>query len=149
MLEMTCGKGAYVRSVDRDLGKDLGCFGHVSQLRRTMVGPFNESLAISLDSLKELGHKGALDQALRPIETALVDIPALAVTGNEADRLKCGQAIRVTGCQLETTADREQVDPFAGQASTWQGLAAKQATLELRPPRELVVLEDRFDAVPE
>lgn len=95
ILEMTCGKGAYVRSIARDLGRELGCFGHVSQLRRTRVGPFLESHAISLDSLQELGHKGTLDQALRPVETALVDIPALAVTGSEADRLKCGQIIRV------------------------------------------------------
>jgi tRNA pseudouridine55 synthase len=95
VLEMTCGKGAYVRSVARDLGRELGCRGHVSQLRRTVVGPFDESHAIPLDSLNELGHKGALDRALKPVETALVDIPALAGTGKEADRLKCGQAIRV------------------------------------------------------
>ena len=95
VFEMTCGKGAYVRSIARDLGRQLGCFGHVSQLRRTRVGPFLEAHAISLDSLMELRHKGALDQALRPVETALVDIPALAVTGSEADRLKCGQVIRV------------------------------------------------------
>lgn len=94
-FEMTCGKGAYVRSLVRDLGRGLGCLAHVSELRRTRVGPFDERNAISLDKVRELGHKGALMQALLPVETTLVDIPALAVTGPEADRLKCGQVIRV------------------------------------------------------
>lgn len=94
-FEMTCGKGAYVRSLARDLGRQLGCLGHVSALRRTRVGPFDESIAISLDIVRELRHKDELDDLLLPVETALADIPALAVTGAEADRLKCGQAVRV------------------------------------------------------
>ncbi|HZD26872.1 MAG TPA: tRNA pseudouridine(55) synthase TruB [Alphaproteobacteria bacterium] len=95
VFEMTCGRGAYVRSLARDLGRRLDCLGHVSELRRTAVGAFTEARAIPLDKLDELRHKGALEQALLPVETALADIPALAVTGAEADRLKCGQAIRV------------------------------------------------------
>jgi len=95
VLEMECGKGAYVRAVARDLGRRLGCLAHVVALRRTRVGPFAEAQAISLDKLAELGHKGALGDALLPIETALADIPALAVTAGEAQRLKGGQAIRV------------------------------------------------------
>ena len=62
-FRMRCGKGAYVRALARDLGEILGCFGHISQLRRTNVGPFGESDAISLDMLEELRHKGALDEA--------------------------------------------------------------------------------------
>jgi len=92
---MSCGKGAYVRSLARDLGRALGCLGHVTALRRTRVGPFNEQNAISLDIVRELRHKDELDDLLQPVETALADIPALAVTGAEADRLKCGQAVRV------------------------------------------------------
>jgi tRNA pseudouridine55 synthase len=94
-FELACGKGTYVRSLARDIGRQLGCLGHVTQLRRTRVGPFRESDAISLDKVEELGHKGALVETLLPVETALVDIPALVVTGSEANRLKCGQAIRV------------------------------------------------------
>ena len=94
-LAMRCGKGAYVRALARDLGRKLGCYGYVIELRRSAVGSFDESNAISLDKLQELGHKGALADALRPVETALADIPALAVTGNEAHRLKCGQSLRV------------------------------------------------------
>lgn len=94
-FELDCGRGTYVRSIARDLGRRLGALAHVSRLRRTRVGPFGEANAISLAQLEELGHKGALETALLPVETALADIPALAVTGPEAHRLKCGQAVRV------------------------------------------------------
>ena len=95
VLEMVCGKGAYVRGLARDLGRCLGCLGHVSELRRSRVGHFDESMAISLDKLDGMGHKEALDGLLLPVEAALADIPALAVTGPEAERLRFGQAIRV------------------------------------------------------
>ncbi len=95
VLEMICGKGAYVRGLARDMGRVLGCLGHVSELRRNRVGHFDESMAISLDKLDGMGHKEALDGLLLPVEAALADIPALAVTGPEAERLRFGQAIRV------------------------------------------------------
>ena len=95
VLEMMCGKGTYVRGVARDLGRHLGCLGHVSELRRVRVGPFDESVAFLLDKLEDMGHKGALDDLLLPVEAALADIPAVPVTGPEADRLRFGQAIRV------------------------------------------------------
>ncbi len=93
VLEMACGKGAYVRSLARDLAAALGACGHVAALRRTQVGPFDESLAVGLESLEEIVHRGALADVLRPVETALDDIPALAITGDEAARLKQGRAI--------------------------------------------------------
>jgi len=95
VLEMICGKGTYVRGVARDLGRHLGCLGHVSELRRVRVGPFDGSVAFLLDKLEDMGHKGALDDLLLPVEAALADIPAVPVTGPEADRLRFGQAIRV------------------------------------------------------
>ncbi len=95
ILEMDCGKGAYVRSLARDLAVRLGALGHVSQLRRTAVGAFLEGDAISLDKLEDLGHSAALFEHVRPVETALDDIPALAVTDQQAARLKCGQAVHV------------------------------------------------------
>ncbi len=95
ILEMDCGKGVYVRSLARDLAIRLGTLGHVSQLRRTAVGAFLEVDAISLDKLEDLGHSAALFEHVRPVETALDDIPALAVTDQQAARLKCGQAVHV------------------------------------------------------
>ena len=92
---MRCGKGTYVRALARDLAVRLGTLGHLAALRRTAVGRFGEADLISLDKLAVLGHSCALLEHVSPVETALADIPALAVTETQADRLKCGQAIHV------------------------------------------------------
>ena len=100
-LVCDCGKGTYVRSLARDMGRRLGCHGHVTQLRRTRVGPFTQAQAISLDKLEELGDNTAgregLMSVLRPVETALDDIPALSVGTADAARLMRGQAILIRG----------------------------------------------------
>jgi tRNA pseudouridine55 synthase len=93
LFEVQSGKGAYMRSLGRDLALALGTVGHVAQLRRTAIGPFTESHAISLDSLKAMGHIAAASRHLLPVATALDDIPALAVTDSEASRLRCGQSV--------------------------------------------------------
>ncbi len=97
IFEVTSGKGAYIRGLARDLARKLGTVGHISSLRRTRVGPFKESDAISLDKLEELGHKGAAVDILRPVETALDDIPALALTEAQAEHLRHGRPVRVSG----------------------------------------------------
>ncbi|MGH6661478.1 MAG: tRNA pseudouridine(55) synthase TruB [Rhodospirillales bacterium] len=94
-FEAVSGKGAYMRSLARDLAVVLGTVGHVSGLRRTAVGPFHESQAISLDKLESLGHSAPLSGHLLPVETVLDDIPALALTEREARKLSHGQAIPV------------------------------------------------------
>ncbi len=95
IIEATSGKGVYIRSLARDIAVSLGSVGHVAALRRTAVGPFTEAAAISLDKLETLGHSAADSEALLPIETVLDDIPALALTAQEAHRLKHGQAVPV------------------------------------------------------
>ena len=102
VLEAECGKGTYVRSLARDLGRALGCFGHVSALRRAAVGPFTEETMILLEQLEALCHRAAsgeasLADALMPVETALDDIPALAVNRADAARLQRGQAVLLRG----------------------------------------------------
>jgi tRNA pseudouridine55 synthase len=97
-----CGKGTYVRALARDLGRVLGCRGHVSALRRTQVGPFDETHMISLADLEGLCHRAAqgegnLADALLPVATALDDIPALAVSRADAARLQRGQAVLMRG----------------------------------------------------
>ncbi|MBN9516890.1 MAG: tRNA pseudouridine(55) synthase TruB [Alphaproteobacteria bacterium] len=91
-----CGKGTYIRSLGRDLALALGTVGHLSMLRRTAAGPFTEAAAISLPKLEALGHIPALFGALAPVATALDDIPALAVTEAQADRLRQGQPVLLT-----------------------------------------------------
>ena len=93
VFEVCSGKGAYIRSLARDLALALGTVGHVAALRRIAVGPFGEADAISLDSLRALGHSPAASRHLLPVATALDDIPALAVTDSEASRLRCGQSV--------------------------------------------------------
>ena len=92
-FQVRCGKGTYIRSLARDLAVRLGTVGHVSRLRRTVVGPFTEKHAISLDSLEGLGHSARDSKALLGIEAVLDDIPALALTTEQARRLKHGQVI--------------------------------------------------------
>ena len=101
-FEAECGKGTYVRSLARDLGRLLGCGGHVSALRRTACGPFDEADMIPLEELEALcdraaSGEGSLADALLPVETALDDIPALAVTRADAARLHRGQAVLLRG----------------------------------------------------
>ncbi len=79
VFEVRSGKGAYMRALARDLALHLGSLGHVSALRRLSVGAFTEAGAISLDALRALGHIPAAFEHILPIETALDDIPALAL----------------------------------------------------------------------
>ena len=102
VLHAECGKGTYVRSLARDMGRALGCFGHVSALRRVAVGPFGAETMILLEQLEALCHRAAageasLADALMPVETALDDIPALAVSQADAARLRRGQAVLLRG----------------------------------------------------
>jgi tRNA pseudouridine55 synthase len=102
VFEAECGKGTYVRALARDMGRLIGAFGHVSALRRTAVGPFGPDDMISLERLEALWHRAAageasLADALKPVETALADIPALAVSRADAARLQRGQAVLLRG----------------------------------------------------
>jgi tRNA pseudouridine55 synthase len=98
-FEARCGKGTYVRALARDLGQALGCEGHLVALRRTRVGAFEESLAVTLERLQEAAERGldALRSLLLPLETALQGLPALTVSEADANRLKMGQAVLIRG----------------------------------------------------
>ena len=74
VLEAECGKGTYVRALARDLGRTLGCFGHVAALRRTRVGPFDETQVTSLQRLAESAEAGTLEAAFMPVATALAGL---------------------------------------------------------------------------
>jgi tRNA pseudouridine55 synthase len=105
-LEIECGKGTYIRAICRDLAEMLGACGHVSDLRRTRVGPFSDKTAVTLELLEDLGHKARQSEALLPVETALDDIPALAVTDEDAFRLKQGRSIVLVPRQVEAVKAR-------------------------------------------
>jgi tRNA pseudouridine55 synthase len=109
LFEVTCGKGTYVRSLARDMGRELGCFGHVTSLRRVKVGAFAEAQMISLERLEEMRHKAigltAETGALLPLETALDGIPALALSDEEARRMRLGQSILLRGANAPVQSD--------------------------------------------
>jgi tRNA pseudouridine55 synthase len=92
-LRIDCGKGTYIRSLVRDIAHKLGTYAHVSALRRTQVGPFTDESCFSLDALEELRHKGGVLDSLLAVETALDDIPALALTEDEYADVKQGRVI--------------------------------------------------------
>ncbi len=95
VLDLTCGKGTYVRAIARDLGRQLGCLGHVTALRRTKVGAFEADQAVSPETLERLVQDDAFPQVLRPLKDALSGLPSLALTEPQAERLRAGQSIRV------------------------------------------------------
>ncbi len=88
-----CGKGTYVRSLARDMGLKLGTYGTITRLIREAVGPFSLNNAISLDFFTQNADNPSLESAVLPVETVLDDIPVLAVTDPEAQRLRNGQKL--------------------------------------------------------
>jgi tRNA pseudouridine55 synthase len=89
-LEMVCGKGGYVRSIARDLGRALGCLGHVAWLRREWSGPFDAREGVSLEEIDRLAKSPEIDALLLPLELGLADLPELPCTPEGAVRLKNG-----------------------------------------------------------
>ena len=100
VFEMVCGKGGYVRAIARDLGQKLGCYGHVTDLRRIWSGPFETKGAISLDEIEALAQDPALDAWLRPLEEGLADLPELSVTQEGAARLRNGNPGQVLSADV-------------------------------------------------
>jgi tRNA pseudouridine55 synthase len=93
VFEALVGKGTYIRALARDLGAALGTVAHVTALRRLAVGGFRAERAISLENLAVLGQSAAAFEHLLSVETALDDIPALAVTEAEAASLRHGRLV--------------------------------------------------------
>ncbi|MEJ0050379.1 MAG: tRNA pseudouridine(55) synthase TruB [Methylovirgula sp.] len=92
-FEARCGKGTYVRAIARDLGRVLGCLGHVSALRRTRVGPFSETDAVPLAQIED----ATVPDAMRRVEAGLLELPQVVVDRDSAARLRRGQSILLRG----------------------------------------------------
>jgi len=106
VLAAECGKGTYVRAIARDLGRALGCYGHVSALRRTGVGPFQETDSVKLPDLQAAAppeneaddrNIAALTALLQPVDAGLRSLPSLAVSRADAARLARGQPVLLRG----------------------------------------------------
>lgn len=105
VLEMTCGKGGYVRSIARDLGEALGCFGHVHHLRRIWSGPFTAEEGMSLEKLEELAKQPELDSYLRPLEQGLADIAEVRCPPESLAKLRNGNPAVVIAHDVEYGED--------------------------------------------
>ncbi|MGL3608736.1 tRNA pseudouridine(55) synthase TruB [Rhizobium sp. G187] len=103
-FEVECGKGTYVRSLARDFGRDLGCYGHISTLRRSYVAPFAEDMMVPLAELVALESIDDRDERLAALDAFLLDtaqalssLPQLRITDDQAHRLRMGNPIIVRG----------------------------------------------------
>jgi tRNA pseudouridine55 synthase len=120
VFEVECGKGTYVRSLARDLGRDLGCFGHISELRRTEVDPFTAEDLVTVGELENarLGPaKQAGVEAVQTVDFAAIDaylvetaaalecLPRIAVTDDAATRLRLGNAVIIRGRDAPVEAE--------------------------------------------
>ena len=142
VLEVVCGKGTYIRSLARDLASVLGTCGHVAQLRRLAAGPFDESDAISLETLESLVHSAPPSTYLRAIESALDDIPALLLNATQADHLRHGRAVRVMGPEGRPFVDVTCLDEGGVLCAMADGRPVALARFvqgEIRPVRVLNV----------
>lgn len=128
VFEVECGKGTYVRSLARDIGRLLGCYGHVSALRRLEVAPFDEQDAVTKDELQaaseiakahldDTGNPDGLDPAafaaldaflIDPVE-ALEGMPHLALNGDAAHRVRMGNPVMALGRDAPVEADEAYV----------------------------------------
>jgi len=140
VFEVRCGKGVYVRSLARDFGRVLGTVGHICQIRRLAAGPFDETQAISLDHLDALRHSAPPSDYLLPVETALDDIPALALTEAQAEHLRFGRPVRVRGpgglCFVDTDNLEQDLTVCAMAGDQLVALVRLDGD-ELRPVRVL------------
>lgn len=100
-LEMTCGKGGYVRSIARDLGAALGCYGHVATLRRIWSGPFEVTDGLTLPEIEALARTPELDQHLQALEVGLSDLPKLRCSAESATKLRNGNPAMVLTSDAE------------------------------------------------
>ena len=135
-FEVVAGKGSYMRGLARDLALHLGTCGHISALRRLKVGPFDEKVAISLDKLEALGHSAPLADHLLAVETALDDIPALALTEEEARNLRHGRAVSIL--PVANRSSLTKVDPDAVYCALVDGKLVALTKIvggEIRPLR--------------
>ncbi len=95
VLDIHCSKGTYVRTLVADIGEELQCGAHVTALRRTKVGPFDESNLVTMKEIEDAVHEKRNDGLLLPTSRAVDSWPAVYVTGPAAYNVKHGQPVRV------------------------------------------------------
>ncbi len=95
-FKVRCSKGTYIRSLASEIGERLGCGAHLSELRRTGVGPFRLEDALSLEELEETHRKGDVSTVMVPIEATLSHLPQVTVKKEFTDRIRHGAVLHKT-----------------------------------------------------
>ncbi len=126
---LKCGKGTYVRSLARDMGKILGTGGCVKTLHRLRVGVFEESHSISLETLKNIGHSVPSSAVrvdfLKPLQTGLDDIPVVCILVEEYQHLRCGRPVYLLpGRYINLAGGIEKGSPLTVKAMVGDQLVA-------------------------
>lgn len=104
VLEVSCGKGTYVRSLARDIAEALGTRGHVSMLHRAAVGPFHDGDALSIDQLENL-PPDERDALLKPVAAGFADLPEIRLDAQQAAAVRHGNPVLLTGAGSPVTLD--------------------------------------------
>ena len=119
VLEVTCGKGTYVRALARDIAEALGTRGHVSMLHRAAVGPFHDTDAVTIEQLEALDGE-ARDGLLKPVWAGFVDLPEIRLDAQQATAVRHGNAVLLTGAGSPVSLDECWVS-FRGEvlATGW------------------------------
>jgi tRNA pseudouridine55 synthase len=104
VLEVTCGKGTYVRSLARDIAEALGTRGHVSKLHRAAVGPFHDGDALTIDQLEALPLEGR-DALLKPVAAGVAALPEIRLDAQQAQSVRHGNAVLLTGAGAPVSLD--------------------------------------------
>lgn len=105
-LRVRCSKGTYIRTLLEDIAIEFGSVGHVTQLRRTGVGPFSAmgGKMYTLDEL-EAEHerdKFSMDDLLQPIDAALGDKPALTLSSDASFYIEQGNPVMIQQAPIDT-----------------------------------------------
>jgi tRNA pseudouridine55 synthase len=105
VLEVTCGKGTYVRALARDIAEALGTVGHVTSLHRAAVGPFNDANAITIEQLEAAEAGDERDALLGSVEMGLSDLPEIRLDAGQANAVGNGNAVLLTGANAPLAMD--------------------------------------------
>lgn len=117
VFEIECGKGTYVRSLARDMGRDLGCYGHIATLRRVEVDPFTAEDFVTLQDLEAVAPSAedrtngadldfaALDEFLLDTGAALECLPQVALSDDAATKVRLGNPVIIRGRDAPVEAE--------------------------------------------
>ena len=90
LLDVTCSKGTYIRTLCHDIGQSLGCGGCMSALRRVRAGEFSIENACTLDQVREAADRGEAEKLLLPVDSLFRQDPALSLNARDEKRIRSG-----------------------------------------------------------